>query len=195
MMTRFFGDEMTLKTTLLMWEPMVTSNGLVSWVTNLDERLWLSMTLIDIGVLFSIRTNLYCWTNSLFINHANALESKNVWASIIISLLHLAMIGTNKHGVEFKNRLGPFSLHDASRSNLVVLTKIRSIFVFQLLWLWIGNRNGVCNMWSMLLWTLTSNMTWFSTLQTKIIFTSMLFFLFCEGFKYCLINLHGVVIW
>ncbi len=39
MMTRFLGDEMTLKTTLLMWEPMVTSNGLVSWVTNLDERL------------------------------------------------------------------------------------------------------------------------------------------------------------
>jgi hypothetical protein len=34
------------------------------------------------------------------------------------------MIGTNKHGVGSENKLGPFSLHDASRSNLVVFTKI-----------------------------------------------------------------------
>jgi hypothetical protein len=39
MMTKFLGDEMTLKTTLLMWEPMVTSNGLVSCVIGLDEKL------------------------------------------------------------------------------------------------------------------------------------------------------------
>jgi hypothetical protein len=30
---------MTLKTTLLVWELMVTSNGLVSCVTSLDEML------------------------------------------------------------------------------------------------------------------------------------------------------------
>jgi len=38
MMTKFLGDEMTLKITFLMWEPMVTFNGLVSWVTGPDER-------------------------------------------------------------------------------------------------------------------------------------------------------------
>ncbi len=38
MMIGFFGDEMTLKTTLLMCEPMVTFNALVSCVTSLDER-------------------------------------------------------------------------------------------------------------------------------------------------------------
>jgi hypothetical protein len=37
MMTRFLGDEMTWKTTLLVWEPMVTSNGLVSWVIGFDK--------------------------------------------------------------------------------------------------------------------------------------------------------------
>jgi phage-related holin len=30
--------------------------------------------------------------------HANALESKNAWASIVKSLLYLIMIGTKKHG-------------------------------------------------------------------------------------------------
>jgi hypothetical protein len=39
MMTRFFEDEMTLKTTLLVWESMVTSNGLVTCVIGLDEKL------------------------------------------------------------------------------------------------------------------------------------------------------------
>jgi hypothetical protein len=35
MMIGFLEDEMTLKTTLLVWEPMVTSNGLVSCVIGL----------------------------------------------------------------------------------------------------------------------------------------------------------------
>jgi hypothetical protein len=33
------------------------------------------------------------------------------------------MIGINKHGVGFEDRLGPFSLHDASRSSFAVLIK------------------------------------------------------------------------
>jgi hypothetical protein len=45
--------------------------------------------------------------------YINALESRNAWASIVTNLLHLTMIGTKKHGVRFKERLGPFSLHDA----------------------------------------------------------------------------------
>jgi hypothetical protein len=38
---------MTLKTTLLMWEPMVTSHGLVSCVISLDERFQPSMISIN----------------------------------------------------------------------------------------------------------------------------------------------------
>ncbi len=78
MIIGFLGDEMTLKTTLLVWEPMVTSNGLVLWMINPNERLWPSMISTDTGVFFSIKTNLYCHTNSLSIKHVDALKSKNV---------------------------------------------------------------------------------------------------------------------
>jgi hypothetical protein len=44
MMTRFLGDEMTLKTTLLVWEPIVTFNGLVSCVVGPNERFQPLMT-------------------------------------------------------------------------------------------------------------------------------------------------------
>jgi len=121
MMTTFLGNEMTLKTTLFVWEPMVTSNGLVSCVISLDERFQPSMTSIDISVFFSTRTNLYYHTNSLSIKHVDVLKS------IVTSLLHLMMIGTKKHGARFENRLGPFSLHDASRSNLIIPTKTRHV--------------------------------------------------------------------
>jgi len=56
------------------------------------------------------------------------LESRNVWVSIITSLLHLIMIGIKKHGVGLENGLGPFSLHDASKSNLAILTKTRRAY-------------------------------------------------------------------
>jgi hypothetical protein len=72
MRTWFLGHEMTLMTTLLVWEPMATSNGLVSCVIGFDERLRPSMTLISIGVLFSIEANLYCCTNSFYIKHVDA---------------------------------------------------------------------------------------------------------------------------
>ncbi len=55
--------------------------------------------------------------------HADAPEPKSVWASIIMGLLHLIMIGTKKHGDGFKDSLGPFALHDASKSSLAVLAK------------------------------------------------------------------------
>jgi hypothetical protein len=77
-MTRFLGDEMTLKITLLLWEPMVTYNGLVSWVIVPNQTLQPSMTSTCIGVFFSIIANLYCRTNSLSIKHVDALESINV---------------------------------------------------------------------------------------------------------------------
>ncbi len=68
------------------------------------------------------------------------------------------------------------------------------MLVFQLLWLWIGNKDGTCYMWSTLLWTFTSNMTQFFTIQTKIIYTSKLFLLLCEGLESCLVNLHGIIL-
>jgi len=37
------------------------------------------------------------------------------------------MIGTKKHGARFEDRLGPFSLHDASRSNFAIPTKTRHV--------------------------------------------------------------------
>jgi hypothetical protein len=78
MMTRFLGYEMTLKTTLLVWEPMVTFYGLVSWVIGLNEKLRPLMTSNNIGVFFSTKTNLYCYTNSFSIKHVDALKSRNV---------------------------------------------------------------------------------------------------------------------
>jgi hypothetical protein len=142
---------------------------LVSCVIGLDERFRPSMTSTNIGLLFSTRVDLYCHTSFLSIKHADVLESKSVWTSIIISLLHLTMISTKKHGVGSENKMGPFSL-------------------------WIGNRNGVCCMWSMLIWALTSNMTCLSTIQKKIVCISILFLLVHEGFESYLINLHGVVL-
>jgi hypothetical protein len=114
---------MTLKTTLLVWEPMVTYNGLVSCVIGLDEKLWPLMTSIDSNMFFSTKANLYCHVKSLSIRHADVLKSKNVWASIITSLLHLTMIATKKHGDGFEHKFGPFSLHGASRSNFMVPIK------------------------------------------------------------------------
>jgi hypothetical protein len=43
------------------------------------------------------------------------------------------MIGTKRHGVGFEDRLGPFSLHDASRSILLVLIKIGHVCFLTLL--------------------------------------------------------------
>ncbi len=125
MITRFFGDEMTLKTTLLMCEPMVTFDALVSCVIGPDERFWPSTTSTGTSVPFSTRTNLYCCTNSLSIKRAYALKSRNAWASIVTSLLHLTMIGTNNHGARFEDKLAPFSLHDASKCNLIIPIKTK----------------------------------------------------------------------
>jgi len=72
MMIGFLGDEMTLKTTLLVWEPMVTSNGLVSWVIGSDKRFQPLMTSNNTGVFFSTKVNLYYHTNSFSIKHVDA---------------------------------------------------------------------------------------------------------------------------
>jgi hypothetical protein len=78
MMTRFFGDEMTLKTTLLVWELMVTFNGLVSCVTGLNERLRPSMISTSTSVLFFTRAKLFFHINSLSIKLVDVPKSKSV---------------------------------------------------------------------------------------------------------------------
>ncbi len=75
MMTRYFGNEMTLKTTLLVWQPMVTPNALVSCLIGHDERLQPLMTSTGTNVFFSIRANLYCRTNSLSMKCVDMLKS------------------------------------------------------------------------------------------------------------------------
>jgi hypothetical protein len=66
---------MTLKTTLLVWKSMVTSDGLVSCVIVPNERFQPLIISISSTVFFSIKTNLYCHTNSLSIKHVDVLES------------------------------------------------------------------------------------------------------------------------
>ncbi len=78
MMTRFFGDETTLKTILLMCDPIVISNALVSYVIGLEEKFQLLMSSIGIGLSFSTKANLCCWTNYLLMKNAYALKSINV---------------------------------------------------------------------------------------------------------------------
>jgi hypothetical protein len=100
-------------------------NRLGPSMINPTKRLLPSMTSTSTCVHFSNRTNLDCQTNSLSIKHANAQELRSAWASIVTSLLHLTMISTKKHGARLEDRLGPFSLHDASRSNLVLPTETK----------------------------------------------------------------------
>jgi hypothetical protein len=78
------------------------------------------MTPTDIDMFFSTKAKLYYRTSSLSIKHVDAPKSRSVRASIITSLRHLTMIGTKKYGDGSEDKLGSFSLHDASRSSLVV---------------------------------------------------------------------------
>ncbi len=112
---------------------MATFNALVSCVTSPNERFRPSMTSTRTSVFFFTKANLYCYTNFLLMKHADALEPKSVWASIIMGLLHLIVISTKKHSAEFENNLGTFALYDPSRSNLVVLIEIGHVHFLTLL--------------------------------------------------------------
>jgi hypothetical protein len=69
-------DEMTLNTTLLLCDPIVTVNALVSCVTSLKERFQPLITLTTTNDVFSTNTKLCCCTNSLSMKHANAPKSR-----------------------------------------------------------------------------------------------------------------------
>jgi hypothetical protein len=53
MMIGFVRNEMTLKTTLLLYDPIVIDNALVSCVTSLEKRFQPLITLTIVGVIFS----------------------------------------------------------------------------------------------------------------------------------------------
>jgi len=59
---------------------------------------------------------------------------------------------------------------------------------------WVVEEVVACCMLNMFLWINTSYVAWFSTVQTKIVYMSTLFFMFYEWFELCLVDLHGVVI-
>jgi hypothetical protein len=59
-MVGFVGEEMTLKTTLLVCDPMVISNSLVSCIIGLEKKFQPSITSTAIGVIFFTKGNLSC---------------------------------------------------------------------------------------------------------------------------------------
>ncbi len=64
--------EMTLKPILLLCDPIVIINALVSYVTGLEERFWPSIILTATNVTFSTNAKSCCHTNSLLMKHVDA---------------------------------------------------------------------------------------------------------------------------
>ncbi len=123
MMIRFFGDEMTLKITLLVCNPMVIFNALVSCVISSKERLWPLITSIVSSMVFFTKGSLSCHTNSLSMKHVNASKSSNVSIFVVMDLLHLIAIDNKKQGVGSKDRLRSFRIQNASKSSVTIPTK------------------------------------------------------------------------
>jgi hypothetical protein len=96
--------------------------------------------------------------NFLLMKLVDALERINVSIFIVVDLLHFITIGDKIQGVGFKDKLGPFNLHDASRSNLMVPILISQIIKMK----------GVdkLSMLHFFLCIVTSNVTWFFIVQT-----------------------------
>jgi hypothetical protein len=131
---------------------------------------------------------LYCCTNSLSMKHVDAWESRSVWASIIQAYYIWQWLVLRKMALDLK--VGYDHFHYLMHQGLTSQSLLRlDMFIFWLLWSWIGKRAVTCCMWTTLLWTFTSNMIWFSTIQTKIIGTLTLFFLLHQGLEACLITL------
>ncbi len=99
---------MTLKTTLILCDPIITINTLISCVTSLEKKFGPSITLTTIGVTFSTNAKLCCCTNSLSMKHANALESRNAWVHIVVDLSPLIVMGNKKQGACFEDKVGLF---------------------------------------------------------------------------------------
>jgi hypothetical protein len=76
----------------------------------------------------------------------------------------------------------------------MIPTKIGGLYFPSLLALGSGKSCGTCYMLNIFFWKNISYVAWFSTVETKNVYTLMLFLLFCEWFKSCLVNLHRVII-
>jgi hypothetical protein len=96
MMIRFVRDEMTLKTILLLCDPIVTVNALVSCVTSFEKMFQPLITSTATSVVFSTNVKLCYHTNSLLMKHANALVSRSDWVCTIMDLLPLIIMATKK---------------------------------------------------------------------------------------------------
>jgi hypothetical protein len=101
MMIEFVKDEITLKTTLLVCNPMIIFNALVSSVVSFEKK-----PLITVNIVFFTRVSLNYRTNFLSMKHLDAPKSSNILTFIIVDLLHL--IDKEKQSLEFKYKLGPF---------------------------------------------------------------------------------------
>jgi len=106
MMIRFVRNEMTLKTTLLLYDLIITINTLGSCVTTHEERLWTSIILTATSITFSTNTKLCYHTNFLLMKHVDAPESKNAWVCIVMDLPPLIVMGNEKQVVGPKDKVG-----------------------------------------------------------------------------------------
>jgi hypothetical protein len=104
MMIGFVRDEMTLKTTLLMCDPIVTVNALVSCITSLEKMFRPLITSIATSVAFSTNVNLCYHTNSLLMKHVNAHVSRSDWVYTVMDLLPLIIMATKNKVLVLKTR-------------------------------------------------------------------------------------------
>jgi hypothetical protein len=108
MMIRFVRNEMKLKTTLLLCDPIIIVNVLVSHVIGFEQRFQPSIISIATSVAFSTNAKLCCCTNSLSLKHVDAPESRSVWVHTIVDLTPLIVMGNKKQDVGFKNKASLF---------------------------------------------------------------------------------------
>jgi hypothetical protein len=139
---------MTLKTTLLVWEPIVTSNVLASCVIGLDERLRTSMISTNIDPCYFplepiciIAPSPYKWNISMQQDQEMfgrpLSQAYSIWQWLVPKNMVLDM----KRGWDHSH----YMMHQ--RPTLWSLLKL-NMFVSRLLCLWIGNRNGTWYMWT-----------------------------------------------
>jgi hypothetical protein len=96
MMIGFVGDEMTLTFFLLLCNPIVTINTLVSCIITPEKRFRPSITSIAL-VSFSPPTPSYVVILILCrMKHVDAFESRNAWVCVIMDLPPLIMMGNKK---------------------------------------------------------------------------------------------------
>jgi hypothetical protein len=108
MMIRFVKYEMTLKTTLLLCDLIVTIGTLVSCVIGPKKKFQPLIISTAIGAIFSTNAKLCCRTNSLSMKHVDALEPRSDWVSMIMDLPPLIVMGNKKQGAGFEDKVGTF---------------------------------------------------------------------------------------